>query len=51
MNKHHDLKERIKLIPIHRIAKPEEIFNHILILISKKNSYMTVETLLASGGE
>ena len=51
MNKHQELKERIKLIPMNRMAKPEEISNYISFLISKKNSYMTGETLVASGGE
>lgn len=51
MNKNKDLKKRIKLIPMNRMAKPEEISNYISFLISEKNSYMTGETLVASGGE
>ena len=44
-------KKRIKLIPIKRMANPEEIVEYILNLISKKNSYMTGETVTVAGGE
>ena len=33
------------------MANPEEIVEYILNLISKKNSYMTGETITVAGGE
>ena len=33
------------------MARPEEIANYIVFLISEKNSYMTGETLTVAGGE
>lgn len=44
-------KKRIKLIPINRSAKKKEIVEYIHFLVSKKNSYMTNQTVTASGGE
>ena len=51
MKKTKNLKQRVKLIPMNRMARPEEIVNYIVFLISEKNSYMTGETLTISGGE
>ena len=45
------LKSRIKLIPIGRIAKIQEIVNFIYSLSSEKNTYITGETLTIAGGE
>tara|TARA_Y100000741_G_C18169421_1_gene524646 strand:- start:280 stop:999 length:720 start_codon:yes stop_codon:yes gene_type:complete len=44
-------KKRIKLIPINRYAQKKEIAEYIHFLVSKKNSYMTNQTVTASGGE
>jgi len=51
MKKVSSLKKRIDLIPVNRMATTKEIVNYILFLISHKNSYMTGETITASGGE
>jgi len=45
------IKGRIKLIPINRMAEPKEIANYIISLTTEKNSYITGQTLAASGGE
>ena len=45
------IKDRIKLIPINRMAEPTEIANYIISLTTEKNSYITGQTLAASGGE
>lgn len=44
-------KKRISLIPIKRAAEKKEITNYINFLVSKKNSYMTNQTVSVSGGE
>ena len=44
-------KNRINLIPMKRAANPLEIVEYILNLISKRNSYMTGETITVAGGE
>lgn len=46
-----ELKKRISLIPMKRAAKKTEIAEYIYFLVSKKNSYMTNQTLTVSGGE
>ena len=51
MKKISNLKQRVKLIPMNRMAKPDEIADYIVFLISEKNSYMTGETITVSGGE
>ena len=45
------INKRIKLIPIGRMAKIQEIVNFIYILSSEKNTYITGETLTVAGGE
>ena len=45
------IKDRIKLIPINRMAEPKEIAEYIVSLTTEKNSYITGQTLAASGGE
>ena len=51
MKKNLQLKERLKLIPARRMAKPSEIASYIVNLSTEKNSYMTGQTLTVSGGE
>ena len=46
-----NLKERTKLIPMKRMAKPQEIASYIFSLISEQNTYITGQTLSISGGE
>lgn len=43
--------QRIKLIPINRMAEASEIANYIAFMATEKNSYMTGQTLSVSGGE
>ena len=43
--------DRLKLIPINRMAKPIEIARYIIDLATEKNSYMTGQTINVSGGE
>lgn len=45
------IQERLKLIPINRMAEPIEIAAYIMDLATDKNTYMTGETLTVSGGE
>ena len=51
MKKDLNMKERLKLIPINRMAKPKEMSIYITNLTTDNNSYMTGQTLTASGGE
>ena len=46
-----NLTNRIKLIPINRMAEPKEISSCIINLATEKNSYMTGQTISISGGE
>ena len=46
-----NIKKRINLIPINRMAEPVEIANYIEFLLSEKNSYITGEVVTISGGE
>ena len=46
-----NMKERLKLIPINRMAKPEEMSVYITNLTTDNNSYITGQTITASGGE
>ena len=46
-----NIKERLKLIPINRMAKPEEMSVYITNLTTDNNSYITGQTITASGGE
>ena len=46
-----NLKKRIKLIPIKRMADPNEIANYIYFLCSEKNSLLTGTIINVSGGE
>ncbi len=51
MKKNLQLKERLKLIPARRMAKPSEIATYIVNLATEKNSYMTGQTRTVAGGE
>ena len=51
INNNNFLEKRARLIPIGRIAEINEIVDSIIFLISKKNSYLTNETISISGGE
>ena len=51
MKRNLNLKKRVKLIPINRMAEPKEIANYITDLATDKNSYMTGETITVAGGE
>lgn len=51
MKKNLNMKKRIKLIPVNRMAEPKEIANYIINLTTDKNSYMTGETITVAGGE
>jgi len=46
-----NMQNRLKLIPINRMAEPKEISNYITNLTTVSNSYMTGQTLTVSGGE
>ena len=46
-----NMKERLKFIPINRMARPKEMAVYIANLTTDNNSYMTGQTLTASGGE
>ena len=46
-----NMKERVNLIPINRMASPKEIANYIINLTTETNSYMTGQTISVSGGE
>lgn len=46
-----NLEERIKLIPLKRMAEPSEIANTISFLISEESSYIAGSTLTVAGGE
>lgn len=43
--------ERIKLIPLKRMANPEEVANYIFFLCSDKNTLLTGSIINISGGE
>ena len=51
MKRNLEMKARIKLIPINRMANPKEISAYIMNLTTDNNSYMTGQTLTVSGGE
>ena len=51
MKKNLTIKKRLKLIPINRMAQPQEISTYIVNLTTDTNSYMTGQTVIVSGGE
>ena len=46
-----DLKKRINLIPMRRIAKPSEMAEYLYFYASEKNSFTTKSIIEATGGE
>ena len=46
-----DLKKRIKMVPMQKIADPIDIAKYICDLISEENKFITGEVLSISGGE
>ena len=46
-----NMKKRIGLIPIKKIANPEEIIEIIYYLSSNKNTFVNLETVTVAGGE
>lgn len=44
------LQERIKTIPVGRVAEPADIAEVVLFLASRRNRFMVGETVLANGG-
>ena len=51
MKKNLNLKKRIKLIPMKRMAEANEISKYIVNLASEENSFITGETITVAGGE
>jgi NAD(P)-dependent dehydrogenase (short-subunit alcohol dehydrogenase family) len=46
-----NMNERVKLIPIKRMASPKEMASYITSISNEKNTYMTGQTISVSGGE
>ncbi|SFV75415.1 Predicted sugar dehydrogenase TM0325 [hydrothermal vent metagenome] len=51
LNKSKNMQERIKMIPLQRMAEPMEIAEYIFFLSSEKNSFTTGSIITISGGE
>ena len=51
IDKNKNMKKRIKLIPLKRLAKPTEIAEYIYFLCSEKNTLISSEILNITGGE
>ena len=51
IDKSKNLKTRIKLIPIKRMAKPLEVANYIYNILNESNSLITNQIINISGGE
>ena len=51
MKKNLNLRKRIKLIPMKRMAEANEISKYIVNLASEENSFITGETITVAGGE
>jgi len=50
-NKNKNIKERVKLIPLKRMAEASEIAEYILFLPSNTNTFMTASVVSVAGGE
>lgn len=48
--KNQDMKQRIKKIPLGRVAAPEEIANAVTFLASEDSSYITGQMIIVDGG-
>ena len=46
-----NIKKRVKLIPIRRMAEPKEMSKIIYDLTSEQNTYITGEKITIAGGE
>jgi 3-oxoacyl-[acyl-carrier protein] reductase len=44
------MAEIVRLIPMGRLARPEEIARAVRFLISEENSYLTGQQLIVDGG-
>ena len=51
LKKKENIRKRIKLIPLKRMAKPHEVSKYIYFLSSENNTTITKETINISGGE
>ncbi len=51
ISKNKNMDNRIKMIPLQRIAEPEEIAEYILFLASPKSSFTTGSIITVAGGE
>jgi len=51
IDKNKNLKKRVELIPIKRLAEPEEVAEYIYFLLSEKNTLLTQKVINISGGE
>ena len=51
IDKKKNLKKRVNLIPLRRMAKPSEVANYIYFLLSENNTLISNQTLNISGGE
>ena len=51
VNPEKDIGQRVSLIPMGRMAKPEEVANNVYWLGSNQNSLMTGQVVTAAGGE
>jgi NAD(P)-dependent dehydrogenase (short-subunit alcohol dehydrogenase family) len=49
-NTEHDIKNISKMIPIQRLAEPEEIARLVAFLCSEQNTYLTGQCLFIDGG-
>ena len=45
------LKQRTKLIPMQRLASPEEVAKQVIWLASEENTFVTNQVISISGGE
>ena len=50
-NKNKNMKKRIQLIPINKMASTNEVAEYIYFLCSKKNTLITNQVINISGGE
>ena len=50
-DKKKNLKNRAKLIPVKRMAKPKEIAEYIYQIASEKNTYVNLQKINIAGGE
>jgi NAD(P)-dependent dehydrogenase (short-subunit alcohol dehydrogenase family) len=51
LDKNKNMKKRIDLIPLKRMAEIKEVVNYIVFLASKDNSLISNQVINISGGE